>query len=430
MFDTEFSIRLTEKAYRIAYFDAANVISEGKISILVERVTDDEVEKLKDQLKSTKQALDDLRQKVPEQMTNVTAYLDKVDAEFKDVNPAKIRLVGNKKRLAKIIGSAASAQRKMQTITQSVTRAFEDLKSAIASDESAKKSLKDNAEDVRELSIEEFIKKHGGVGSLDDATFRKGISNAYTPPPKAKGFFAKIVRALGFEALPPSDAKFTEDLMKIPLEKIIAWSSTPAMTRVSSPASAEQIRDSVSAATSDVADLTGQDQGQDQPGEDAEQPDDEAGDDAPDEEAEEAIEDLADEMADEAEAEAVADAAEEAADEDENEGLPTLSSILFQPVDSDDRSKGMKMRDDLTDPQENEIGNRLRIALQNIADTSLKSSYDGLVDKPNTANRRSFISNIQNLKSALDRVKLESKSENGELILEQWQKLAGIKEDE
>ena len=403
MFDTEFSIRLTEKAYRIAYFDAANVISEGNISILVERVTDDEVEKLKDQLKSTKQALDDLRQKVPEQMTNVTAYLDKVDAEFKDVNPAKIRLVGNKKRLAKIIGSAASAQRKMQTITQSVTRAFEDLKSAIASDESAKKSLKDNAEDVRELSIEEFIKKHGGVGSLDDATFRKGISNAYTPPPKAKGFFAKIVRALGFEALPPSDAKFTEDLMKIPLEKIIAWSSTPAMTRVSSPASAEQIRDSVSAATSDVADLTGQDQGQDQPGEDAEQPDDEAGDDAPDE-------------------------ADESPSEDE--GLPTLSSILFQPVDSDDRSKGMKMRDDLTDPQENEIGNRLRIALQNIADTSLKSSYDGLVDKPNTANRRSFISNIQNLKSALDRVKLESKSENGELILEQWQKLAGIKEDE
>jgi len=403
MFDTEFSIRLTEKAYRIAYFDAANVISEGNISILVERVTDDEVEKLKDQLKSTKQALDDLRQKVPEQMTNVTAYLDKVDAEFKDVNPAKIRLVGNKKRLAKIIGSAASAQRKMQTITQSVTRAFEDLKSAIASDESAKKSLKDNAEDVRELSIEEFIKKHGGVGSLDDATFRKGISNAYTPPPKAKGFFAKIVRALGFEALPPSDAKFTEDLMKIPLEKIIAWSSTPAMTRVSSPASAEQIRDSVSAATSDVADLTGQDQGQDQPGEDAEQPDDEAGDDAPDE-------------------------ADESPSEDE--GLPTLSSILFQPVDSDDRSKGMKMRDDLADPQENEIGNRLRIALQNIADTSLKSSYDGLVDKPNTANRRSFISNIQNLKSALDRVKLESKSENGELILEQWQKLAGIKEDE
>ena len=395
MFDTEFSIRLTEKAYRIAYFDAASVISEGNISILVERVTDDEVEKLKDQLKSTKQALDDLRQKVPEQMTNVTAYLDKVDAEFKDVNPAKIRLVGNKKRLAKIIGSAASAQRKMQTITQSVTRAFEDLKSAIASDESAKKSLKDNAEDVRELSIEEFIKKHGGVGSLDDATFRKGISNAYTPPPKAKGFFAKIVRALGFEALPPSDAKFTEDLMKIPLEKIIAWSSTPAMTRVSSPASAEQIRDSVSAATSDVADLTGQDQGQDQPGEDAEQPDDEA-DESP----------------------------------SEDEGLPTLSSILFQPVDSDDLSKGMKMRDDLTDPQENEIGNRLRIALQNIADTSLKSSYDGLVDKPNTANRRSFISNIQNLKSALDRVKLESKSENGELILEQWQKLAGIKEDE
>lgn len=398
MFDTEFSIRLTEKAYRVAYFDAENVISEGNISILVERVTDEEVEKLKDQLKSTKEALDDLRQKVPEQMTSVTAYLDKVNAEFKDVNPAKIRLVGNKKRLAKIIGSAASAQRKMQTITQSVTRAFEDLKSAIASDNTAKQSLKDNAADVKELSIEEFIKKHGGVGSLDDATFRKGISNAYTPPPKAKGFFAKIVRALGFEALPPSDAKFIEDLMKIPLEKIIAWSSTPAMTRVSSTTSAAEIRDSVSAAASDVADLTGQNQSQDQPGENTAQPND-------------------------------ADDSNESSTPSD-EGLPTLSSVLFQPVDSGDRSKGIKMRDDLENPQENEVGNRLRIALQNIADTSLKTSYDGLIDKPNTANRRSFISNIQNLKNALDRVKLESKSENGELILEQWQKLAGIKEDE
>jgi hypothetical protein len=398
MFDTEFSIRLTEKAYRVAYFDAENVISEGNISILVERVTDEEVEKLKDQLKSTKEALDDLRQKVPEQMTSVTAYLDKVNAEFKDVNPAKIRLVGNKKRLAKIIGSAASAQRKMQTITQSVTRAFEDLKSAIASDNTAKQSLKDNAADVRELSIEEFIKKHGGVGSLDDATFRKGISNAYTPPPKAKGFFAKIVRALGFEALPPSDTKFTEDLMKIPLEKIIAWSSTPAMTRVSSTTSAAEIRDSVSAAASDVADLTGQNQSQEQPGENTAQSNN-------------------------------ADDSDESPTSNDD-GLPTLSSVLFQPVDSGDRSKGIKMRDDLENPQENEVGNRLRIALQNIADTSLKTSYDGLIDKPNTANRRSFISNIQNLKNALDRVKLESKSENGELILEQWQKLAGIKEDE
>ena len=88
------------------------------------------------------------------------------------------------------------------------------------------------------------------------------------------------------------------------------------------------------------------------------------------------------------------------------------------------------MRDDLDDPQENELGNRLRLALQNVADPSLRSSYDGLVDKPNTANRRSFISNIQNLKNVLDNVKLESKRENGDLILEQWHKLAGIEKDE
>ena len=45
MSDKEFSIRLAEKAYRIAYFDAADVISESNISLLVERVTDQEVER-------------------------------------------------------------------------------------------------------------------------------------------------------------------------------------------------------------------------------------------------------------------------------------------------------------------------------------------------------------------------------------------------
>ena len=107
MFDKEFSIRLTEKAYRIAYFDAESVISEGSLSVLVERVTDKEIENLKTQLAASKKSLDDLRELVPEEMSSVVAYLDKVDEEFKGINPGKLRLLGNKKKMAKIIGSAS-----------------------------------------------------------------------------------------------------------------------------------------------------------------------------------------------------------------------------------------------------------------------------------------------------------------------------------
>ena len=397
MSDKEFSIRLAEKAYRIAYFDAADVISESNISLLVERVTNQEIERLKKHLATTRKAMNDLREMIPDQMTNVVAYLDKIDAEFGDINPAKIKLVGNKKRVAKIIGSASAASEKMQSITQSVTTAFEDLKSAIASDDSAKQSLKDNAEDVRNLSIEQYMEKHDGLGSLDDATFRKGIQNAYSPPPKAKGFFARIVRALGFEAMPPSDAKFVEDLMKIPLEKIIAWKPTPAMGGVSTPQANDTIGDATTAAAEDVENLSdpSRSDAADSPGESPEQVEDREaqGEEAPTE-------------------------------PEDSPDLPRLSDLLFEPIDPEDREKGMKMKE-----PEGRTAKAIETALSNIADTSLRSSYEGLKNRPNTANRRSFLSNLRNLKGALDQVKLESKEENGELMIERWNKLAGMKDE-
>jgi hypothetical protein len=256
MFDKEFSIRLAEKAYRIAYFDAESVISEGSLSILVERVTDQEIEDLKAQLAASKKSLDDLRELVPEEMTGVMDYLDKVDEEFKDVNPAEIRLLGNRKKTAKIIGSAAAAIQKMANISKSLTDAFSDLRGAISADDGAKETLKANADDARSLSVEDFIKKHG-LGKLSDETFRKGIKNAYTPPPKPKNFFGTIVRLLGFEALPPGDAAFTDEMMKVPFVKILEWNPTPAVTAVTAPEATAKIKGVVDDATDDVGELAG-----------------------------------------------------------------------------------------------------------------------------------------------------------------------------
>jgi len=414
MFDKEFSIRLTEKAYRIAYFDAESVISEGSLSVLVERVTDKEIENLKTQLAASKKSLDDLRDLVPEEMSGVMAYLDKVEKEFDDVNPGAIKLLGNKKKTAKIIGSAASAIQKMASISKSLTDAFSDLRGALAADDGAKETLKANAEDAKSLSIEDFIKKHG-LGKLDDKTFRKGIKNAYAPPPNPKGFFATIVRKLGFEAMPPGDAAFADEMMKVPFVKILEWNPTPAVTRVTTPEATGKIDDVVASATDDVGDLSGAQQPQDE----TQAPDQEgAEDESPEEQS------AADEGPEEPE-----DSEEpEPADEPEAEeasGLPKLSSLLFEPVDSEDRSKGMKMRS----AEAGSPANAIDVALRNLSNPDLRSSYSGLKEKPNTANRKSFMSNLSNLKKALNNVTVESQDRGEDLILERWNKLAGIEDE-
>jgi len=106
--------------------------------------------------------------------------------------------------------------------------------------------------------------------------------------------------------------------------------------------------------------------------------------------------------------------------------LPTLSSLLFDPIDPEDESKGTKMKDDINDP--GTIPNRVGIAMRNVADSSLRSSWEGLVDKPNTANRKSFISNLKNLKDELNKVTVEKKEKSDQVLLERWQNMAGLDE--
>ena len=408
MFDKEFSIRLAEKAYRIAYFDAESVISEGSLSILVERVTDQEIEDLKAQLAASKKSLDDLRELVPEEMTGVMDYLDKVDEEFKDVNPAEIRLLGNRKKTAKIIGSAAAAIQKMANISKSLTDAFSDLRGAISADDGAKETLKANADDARSLSVEDFIKKHG-LGKLSDETFRKGIKNAYTPPPKPKNFFGKIVRLLGFEALPPGDAAFTDEMMKVPFVKILEWNPTPAVTAVTAPEATAKIKGVVDDATDDVGELAGAKKPEDKDTGDSEQQGSETDAEPPEEQQTTVAEESA---------------VEEPAAEEPSQ-LPKLSSLLFEPIDPEDKTKGMKMKS----TEAGSDASRIEIALRNLSDTKLRSSYSGLREKPNTANRKSFMSNLANLKKALNNVTVESQDKGENLILERWNKLAGIDDE-
>jgi hypothetical protein len=117
-------------------------------------------------------------------------------------------------------------------------------------------------------------------------------------------------------------------------------------------------------------------------------------------------------------------AVEEPAAEEPSQ-LPKLSSLLFEPIDPEDKTKGMKMKS----TEAGSDASRIEIALRNLSDTKLRSSYSGLREKPNTANRKSFMSNLANLKKALNNVTVESQDKGENLILERWNKLAGIDDE-
>ena len=83
----------------------------------------------------------------------------------------------------------------------------------------------------------------------------------------------------------------------------------------------------------------------------------------------------------------------------------SLTSLLLDPVDPKNRSKGFK-------PKEYEAGSPeslINIALNNLSDPGLRSNYLKFKQNPNSANRKSFMSNLNNLKQGLDsaNVKIE-----------------------
>ena len=97
--------------------------------------------------------------------------------------------------------------------------------------------------------------------------------------------------------------------------------------------------------------------------------------------------------------------AEKAAEETPEDTPKSLTSLLLDPVDPKNKSKGFK-------PKEYKPGSPeslINIALNNLSDPGLRSNYLKFKQNPNSSNRKSFMSNLNNLKRGLDsaNVKIE-----------------------
>jgi hypothetical protein len=66
--------------------------------------------------------------------------------------------------------------------------------------------------------------------------------------------------------------------------------------------------------------------------------------------------------------------------------------------------------------------------LDRIAGEEGSGRWHDVVSKPNSANRKNFMTDLQKLADELKGVKLESNSNDNDVILERWQRLAGLKD--
>ena len=114
----------------------------------------------------------------------------------------------------------------------------------------------------------------------------------------------------------------------------------------------------------------------------------------------------------------------------ENSEIPnaegqTLSSLLFTRVDNNDLSKGYKAKRD-------EPGSKSSSIKQNLANlTATMTDIDpsGDLNKPSSINkkgRKQMMTYLSRLHKDLDGIKIESKLSDSEIILERWNRLAGL----
>lgn len=111
---------------------------------------------------------------------------------------------------------------------------------------------------------------------------------------------------------------------------------------------------------------------------------------------------------------------------DEGEG-ESLSSLLFTRVDNNDISKGYKAKKDKPGSKSSSI----KMHLANLTTTMAGIDPKGNLDKPeniNKVDRGQLMRHLGKLQDDLKGVKIESKSSENEVILERWQRLAGLKD--
>jgi hypothetical protein len=105
----------------------------------------------------------------------------------------------------------------------------------------------------------------------------------------------------------------------------------------------------------------------------------------------------------------------------------TLSSLLFTPIDNNDSSKGYKAKADKPGTKTSNI----KMNLSNLVSTLKEIDPSGNLDKAekiNSDKRKNLMRYLGRLQDELKGVKLESKSNDNEIILERWQRLAGLKD--
>ena len=379
---------LVKKALANASFDADIIMESKSISLLLEEVTEEEQRDLATLTGQTRKALDALNDLVPGQMKITKKFIRDLSSEVpSEADIMGLNLRGDKRKIATKVSEAAVAIDKVSSASISISKALATLATEFANSSYVQSVVAGTAgADVKmqfeRLPLEQFLEEHGEGNLASKKDIGIAIGKAYVPPKPARGFFKKIARAIGFELMPPSLKQIASDFMDTPLSELINLREKAEGFVQSMESIESRSEEVVSGATEDVEDYTGQ---------------------GPAEEGE-----------GEGEGEAPAG------------GLPTLSSLLFEPIDAEDASKGTKIKDDINDP--GSIPNRVGIAMRNVADSSLRSSWEGLVDKPNTANRKSFISNLKNLKDELNKVTVEKKDKQGQVLLERWQSMAGLDE--
>ena len=381
---------LVKKALANASFDADIIMESKSISLLLEEVTEEEQRDLATLTGQTRKALDALNDLVPGQMKITKKFIRDLSSEVpSEADIMGLNLRGDKRKIATKVSEAAVAIDKVSSASISISKALATLATEFANSSYVQSVVAGTAgADVKmqfeRLPLEQFLEEHGEGNLASKKDIGIAIGKAYVPPKPARGFFKKIARAIGFELMPPSLKQIASDFMDTPLSELINLREKAEGFVQSMESIESRSEEVVSGATEDVEDYTGQ---------------------GPAEEGE-----------GEGEGEGEAPAG----------GLPTLSSLLFEPIDAEDASKGTKIKDDINDP--GSIPNRVGIAMRNVADSSLRSSWEGLVDKPNTANRKSFISNLKNLKDELNKVTVEKKDKQGQVLLERWQSMAGLDE--
>jgi len=395
--------------------------SNTRLPLLFEELGEDDMSDLSKQVADARKDLEELEKAIGDDASMMPATRKMIATIAKNLPGssmiAGLNLFGRKKDVAKKVSQAAVA---IDTINKARSSIFDSStllakefgKLPFVKDIMAKPDYDALKKDFNTMSMKDFMEVHGDDVEMPSAkAIATGIARSYKAPPGPPGWMAKAVDMfggmLGLKKFPKLGEKgFKSDMMSLPFGKVMKLGAATA--KIAGAASSEAASDAEY-----IADV-GEDLQQTIAGEGgAKDAGTDEGTEGEDTGTDEGTED-----------EGTEGEGEEEAETDEGGGMPTLSSLLFEPVDSEDESKGTKMQDTIEEP--GSIPNALGIAMRNIADSSLKSSWEGLVSKPNTANRKSFLSNLKNLKDELDKVTVEGKESEGQILLERWQVMAGL----